>query len=169
MEQVKAMLARLRADYLLDLPYNIDEIEALILSLERSGFDLEVCGELYRRIHNLKGSGGTYNLHVISDVCHPFEDLLSALLTNSGGFTPGFTAKAIAYIDLLRKIHAIYAKNQEPGSDIKQILLDLRQSTSQSLRSALIVENSDVVIGMLKEVLQEHHSGSKWLMMVMWR
>ena len=80
MKEVKAMLAALRLNYLRDLPSHIDELEELVLELEREGFDLERCRELYRRVHSLKGSGGTYGMHTLSDVCHPFEDCLSNLI-----------------------------------------------------------------------------------------
>lgn len=148
------MLAALRSNYLRDLPSHIDELEELLLELERDGYDLETCRDLYRRVHSLKGSGGTYGLHVLSDVCHPFEDLLSSLLERSELLRTGFTETALKYIDLLRQVHTTYAIGNEPGAELKQTLHELRQKASKSLHSALIVEGSDVVVGMLKEVLK---------------
>jgi CheY-like chemotaxis protein/HPt (histidine-containing phosphotransfer) domain-containing protein len=154
MDQVKVMLAALRSNYLRDLPSHIDELEELLLGLERDGFDLETCRDLYRRVHSLKGSGGTYGVHVLSDVCHPFEDLLSSLLERPELLRIGFTETALKYIDLMRQVHTFYATDNEPGAEIKQILLELRQNATTTSHSALIVEGSDVVIGMLKEVLK---------------
>ena len=102
MEQVKVMLAALRSNYLRDLPSHIDELEEVLLELERTGFALETCQDLYRRAHSLKGSGGTYGLHVLSAVCHPFEELLSGLLERPELLRGGFTGTAIKYIDLMR-------------------------------------------------------------------
>lgn len=150
------MLAALRGNYLRDLPSHIDELEELLLGLEREGYDLEICRDLYRRAHSLKGSGGTYGLHVLSDVCHPFEDLLSSLLEHPELLHSGFTEAALKYVDLMRQVHATYASGNEPGAEIKPILLALRQDGTKTSHSALIVEGSDLVVGMLKEVLQSH-------------
>jgi chemotaxis protein histidine kinase CheA len=154
MEQVKVMLAALRSNYLRDLPSHIDELEELLLELERNGFDLETCRDLYRRVHSLKGSGGTYGLHVLSDVCHPFEDLLSALLERPELLRLGFTETALKYVDLMRQVHTTYANGNEPGAEVKQTLQELRQKATKTSHSALIVEGSDVVVGMLKEILK---------------
>jgi CheY-like chemotaxis protein len=154
MDQVKVMLAALRSNYLRDLPSHIDELEELLLELERGGFDLETCRDLYRRVHSLKGSGGTYGLHVLSDVCHPFEDLLSSLLERPELLSMGFTETALKYVDLMRQVHDTYASGNEPGAEIKQILHELRQNATKTSHSALIVEGSDVVVGMLKEILK---------------
>lgn len=147
------MLAGLRNNYLQDLPSHIDELEELLLGLERNGYDLEICRELYRRVHSLKGSGGTFGLHVLSDVCHPFEDLLSSLLERTHLLQGGFTETALKYVDLLRHVHRNYADGIEPGADVKASLQGLRQKTTKTSYSALIVESSDVVVGMLKEIL----------------
>ena len=154
MEQVKVMLAALRSNYLRDLPSHIDELEELLLELERDGFNLETCRDLYRRVHSLKGSGGTYGLHVLSDVCHPFEDLLSTLLERPELLRASFTETALKYIDLMRQVHVTYAMGNEPGAEVNQILHELRQKATKTSYSALIVEGSDVVVGMLKEVLK---------------
>ena len=147
------MLAGLRKNYLQDLPSHIDELEGLLINLERKGFDLEICRELYRRVHSLKGSGGTFGLHVLSDVCHPFEDLLSGLLERTQSLQGGFTETALKYVDLLRHVHRNYADGIEPGADVKTSLQGLRQKTTKTSYSALIVESSDLVVGMLKEIL----------------
>jgi chemotaxis protein histidine kinase CheA len=157
MEQVKAMLTALRIDYLQDLPSYIDGLEQLLLELERTGYEPELCRELYRRIHSLKGSGGTYGLHMLSDICHPLEDLLSNLLEQTEVFQNGFTELGLKYVDLLRKVQIIYQRGGEPGPEIKQALHELRKDASHTLHSALIVESSDVVIAMLKQILTEMH------------
>jgi CheY-like chemotaxis protein len=157
MEQVKAMLSALRSNYLRDLPSQLDELEQLVLELERTGFETEGSRELYRRIHSLKGSGGTYSLHVLSDICHPFEDLISNLLEHSDLFNNGFVEIALAYLDLLRKVQATYRDGQEPGSEIKLALQELRRQASLSLHSALVVDVSDVVVGMLRDILKSSH------------
>ncbi len=154
MQQVKAMLAALRKDYLRDLPAHIDEIEQLILRLELEGFQLALCQELYRQIHSLKGSGGTYGMPFISDVCHPMEDLLSHIIEHPTALNHGFISTALAYMDLLRRACLSYAESTEPDAEMQQILVQLRQSAFNTRYSALIVESSEVVTNMLQEVLR---------------
>lgn len=152
MDKVKAMLAVLRDNYLRDLPGHIDDIEQIVLELERAGFQLESCQELYRRVHSLKGSGGTYGLSFISDICHPLEDVLSHLIEQPQGLQE-FGATALHYIDLMRKACASYTVGLEPSVDLKSRLHRVRQSASPAQYSALIVESSEVVIGVLREIL----------------
>jgi chemotaxis protein histidine kinase CheA len=154
MDQVKAMLSALRANYLSDFPSHIDELEQLLLELERHGYQLETCRDLYRQVHSLKGSGGTYGLHVISDICHPFEDLLSQLLENNRILKEDFTETALLYVDLLRQAHSIYLNGGEPGSEIHSALSGIRQASTKTAHSALLVESSELVLGLLKDVLK---------------
>ncbi len=154
MNKAQAMLDALRSNYLTDLPSHIDDLESLVLKLEAQGFDLEVCRDLYRQIHSLKGSGGTYGMHVISDICHPFEDLISDLLEHNESLYQGFVATALEYIDLLRKVTSQYQQSKNPGEEIKLKLQNLRNQALHSPYSALVVESSDVVVNIIKEVLK---------------
>ncbi|MFZ6850005.1 Hpt domain-containing protein [Undibacterium sp. RuRC25W] len=156
MNKAQAMLNALRSSYLTDLPSHIDELESLLLNLESNGFDAEMCSEVYRRIHSLKGSGGTYGLHVISDVCHPFEDLISHFLEHPELLHQGFMTSALGYIDLLRKVTAMYQDTKNPGEDIQEKLQTLRHQSLQSPFSALVVESSDVVLNIIKDVLKTY-------------
>ncbi|MFZ6749174.1 Hpt domain-containing protein [Undibacterium sp. Ren11W] len=153
MDQVKAMLNALRINYLTDFPTHIDELEQLLLELERHGYGLEICRDLYRRVHSLKGSGGTYGLHVLSDICHPFEDLLSHLLENNDLLKENFTEIALLYVDLLRQTHSVYTDGVEPGAEIHRALQGIRKRSTKSSHSALLVESSEVILGLLKDVL----------------
>lgn len=152
MDKVQAMLAVLRDNYLRDLPGHIDDIEQIVLHLEHTGFQLESCQELYRQVHSLKGSGGTYGMSFISDICHPLEDSLSHLIEQPQGLLD-FSATALNYIDLMRKACFSYTGGLEPSAELKSALHHVRQSASQTEYSALIVESSEVVIGILRGIL----------------
>ncbi len=154
MDHVKAMLAALRENYLRDLPSYIDDIEQVLLDLERSGFQLDLCRDLYRQVHTLKGSGGTYGMSFISDICHPLEDLLTNLIEHPP-LLPTAIELALRYVDLMRKACFIYASKLEPGEDLKLSLHALRKSMSKHAHAALIVESSDVVLGAMRDTLTE--------------
>jgi CheY-like chemotaxis protein/HPt (histidine-containing phosphotransfer) domain-containing protein len=155
MNHVKAMLTVLRENYLRDLPNQIDDIEQVLLDLERGGFQLDLCRELYRQVHTLKGSGGTFGMSFISDVCHPFEDLLTNLIENPGLLQQGLIETALQYVDLMRKACFSYAANLEPGSELRLSLYALRQRMTKNFYAAIIVESSDVLIGAMRETLTE--------------
>jgi chemotaxis protein histidine kinase CheA len=153
MEHVKAMLAALRVNYLNDLLGHVDEIEGAVLDLDRIGFDAEIVQELFRRVHSLKGSAGTYGLNVVSDVCHPFEDLISDFLEQKQLTKQLFIDFSLRYIDLLHRVCNAYSNNEEPEHEIQPLLHQLRVEASNKTHSVLVVENSDVVVGMLRESL----------------
>ncbi len=155
MQQVKAMLAALRENYLRDLPGHIDDIEQLLLQLEREGFQLPLCQEMYRQVHTLKGSGGTYGMSFISDVCHPMEYLLSHLIEHPVAIGHGFVSAALAYIDLLRKACFSYSAQLNPGVEMQLALSQLRLHASNKAYSALLVESSEVLTSVLRDILQE--------------
>lgn len=155
MNHVKAMLAALRDNYLRDLPHHIDEIEQVLLDLERGGFQLDLCRELYRQVHTLKGSGGTYGMSFISDVCHPLEDLLTYLIEHPGMLQQGPIETALCYVDLMRKACFSYSAHLEPGQELKLSLHALRQRVTKNSHAAIIVESSDVVVGAMRETLTE--------------
>ena len=154
MDHVKQMLAALREGYLRDVPGYIDEIEQVLLQLERGGFQIDLCRELYRQVHTLKGSGGTYGMSFISDVCHPLEDLLTNLIEHPAALQTA-VGSALQYVDLLRKACFVYAAKLEPGEDLKANLHALRRSMSRHSHSAMIVESSDVVVAAMRDILTE--------------
>ncbi|MFZ6754486.1 Hpt domain-containing protein [Undibacterium sp. Dicai25W] len=154
MNKAQAVLDALRSNYLNDLPSHIDDLESLILKLESHGFELEICRDLYRQIHSLKGSGGTYGMHVISDICHPFEDLISGLLEHTESLYQGFVSTALEYIDLLRNVTSQYQQSKTPDEEIRLKLQGLRNRALQNPYSALVIESSDVVVNIIKDVLK---------------
>jgi CheY-like chemotaxis protein/HPt (histidine-containing phosphotransfer) domain-containing protein len=123
--------------------------------LERNGFQLDLCRELFRQVHTLKGSGGTYGLSFISDVCHPLEDLLTNLIEHPGLLQQGVIETALHYVDLMRKAWFSYSANLEPGSELRLSLYTLRQRMTKNSYAAIIVESSDVLIGAMRETLTE--------------
>lgn len=147
------MLAGLRLNYLQDLPVQIDEIEESLLHIERAGFDLDLVHDLFRRVHSLKGSGGTYELHAVCDVCQAFEDFMSDSLQKKQFTQFPFIDFALRYIDILRRVCGAYLKQDQPDRDSALLLQQLRLEVSDQPYSVLIVENSDVVVGMLRESL----------------
>ncbi len=145
------MLQKLRVGYLAELPGRLDDIEENIMGLEKFGFVEENFNTLFRLVHSLKGSGGTYGLHVISDICHPLEDMLSDLNDLPQKLTKQFIDIALAYVDLLREIVDDTSLHGDCRMDPANRLKVLRKKAFPEPFSALIVERSPAIIGILKE------------------
>lgn len=148
------LLLKLRNNYLDELPSRLQEIEKIIIELEKSGFIEEQFNTLFRLVHSLKGSGGTYGLHEITTVCHPLEDILSDIAEHPLKLNKTSTDVCLEYVDLLRNIVDDYAFNDECTLDIESYIQVLRQKISSSKRSALIVERSSAMLGFLSESLR---------------
>lgn len=117
MNHVQELLTTLRKTYLQDLPNSIDAMESQILQLERQGFAIEIARELYRNAHSIKGSGGTHGMHIISDICHALEDVLSRIIEQQGKDMAALAALSLAHIDLLRELVELYQAGLNPRED----------------------------------------------------
>ncbi len=131
------LLAGMRDDFVVELPERCDLLEDGVLALEQGkahAFD-----ELYRHIHNLKGSGGNFGLPLISSICHQFESFVSDVRER---FDPLAVSHALSYVDLLRRV----AESPERGGAfaiaIEQELEQLRISSMSGCAAVLLVEPS---------------------------
>jgi len=83
----------------------------LILALETTSDDRQPFNELFRGVHSLKGSGGTHGLGIITTVCHELENLLTETDVKNG-FGAVFATRALAYVDILRRIEKVARQSQ---------------------------------------------------------
>jgi CheY-like chemotaxis protein len=152
MEAFQALLARMRNEFLGELPERCDSLDELILTLEKSPDDRDAFDELYRGVHSLKGSGGTHGLSIITTICHQLENLLTDT-DASRGFNAAFANRALAYMDLLRRVESVARLDKPNFKVIEDDLEALRQSGLQSRKTGLIVESSPSMAGFYKQVL----------------
>ena len=151
------MLQQLKTTYINELPNRINDIEGVIMGLEKTGFVAEDFNSLFRLVHSLKGSGGTYGVYEITNVCHPLEDALSEILEHPRALSKAFVDIALAYIDLLRDIADDFAFNDDCSIDVDGRLQALRQRAFPAMRTALLVERSNAIIGLVRECLKSHN------------
>lgn len=148
------MLRQLRDTFLEDIPEKLDRLDQLLVAMEKSGVDSESFNEFYRIIHSLKGSGGTFGLHIITTICHQLEDLLN---TTDGGakYTPALIAASLSYVDLLRMVlEQIHAGN-ESFPQIEEQLNKLRKRLSPKQSTVLLVDNSKLSTSIYLKILSE--------------
>lgn len=135
------ILQQLRNTFLEDMQEKLDRLDQLLVAMEETGVDRESFNEFYRIIHSLKGSGGTFGLHIVTTICHQLEDQLN---TTDGGakYPPGLIAISLNYVDLLRMtLEQIHAGNTDFPL-IEERLNGLRKQLTKKQFRVLIVDNS---------------------------
>lgn len=153
MESFQALLAKMRDEFLGELPERCDSLDKLILVLEKSPDDSDIFNELYRGVHSLKGSGGTHGLSIITTICHQLENLL-AETESKNFFDASFASRAFSYVDLLRRVETLSHQDNKNYSAIEAELEALRQSGLESRKSVLIVESSRLMSGLYQQALE---------------
>ncbi len=154
MDAIQLLLLQLKQGYVDQLADRFDQLEALVLDIERNGFAEESYNELYRQVHSLKGSGGTHNLQIITNICHPLEDYLSTINQQTNLQQAQFGNIVFAYIDLLRDIGVRLQNREDHFHDIEAELARLRARSFAPRFAALIVENSTVLVRILSPSLE---------------
>lgn len=135
----------MRESFLDELAESCDRIENLTLAVERSPADRESFNGLYRDVHSLKGSGGTHGIGIITAVCHQLEKFLTEV-AGATGFDKTFAKRALAYVDLLRRIENPARAETQEYSAIEKDLEALRLSAPRSRKAGLIAESSSILV-----------------------
>jgi CheY-like chemotaxis protein/HPt (histidine-containing phosphotransfer) domain-containing protein len=138
--QLEAVLRALRVTFLGELPERCDRLEQAVLALEAGQAAESAYEDLFRNVHSLKGTGGTFGLQIITNICHQFESFLS---DSHSRYTQAFASAALAYIDLLRQVGELAGATASPDfSPIEAVLERLRTALLRSRRPVLIAEPS---------------------------
>lgn len=153
MESFHALLAKMRSEFIGELPDRCNSLDDLILTLERFPHDSDAFNELYRGVHSLKGSGGTHGLSIITTICHQLEHLLTDTASKKD-FSASFASRALAFVDLMRKVEEQLGQENLNFSAIENALEVLRKSGLASRKSVLIVESSILMVQVFKQALE---------------
>ena len=156
MDSPQNLLLQLRQIYLSEIPEKADRMEELVLEIESAGITQDRFNDLFRQIHSLKGSGGTYGAQIITAVCHCFEDYLSS--SNFREFNPTHHSAEIAlsFIDLLRGAALELETNPDDLSDIERQLAGLRQRVFLPQYVALVVESTGTIVNIIRHALKNY-------------
>lgn len=135
------LLQQLRDSFLEEMPEKLDRLDQLLIAMEKSGVESNAFNEFYRIVHSLKGSGGTFGLHIVTTICHQLEDLLN---TTEGGakYTPALIAISLEYVDLLRATLEQAQAGNTGFPQIEERLDALRKRLVKKQFSVLVVDNS---------------------------
>ena len=138
---VNDLLAQLHQAFLDDLPARIDKIEAEIMS----SHDSETFDELFRMVHSLKGSAGTYNFYEISNIAHSMEDVMMTLMQKQQFSSSSTVQVLLKFIDLLRTTTDSFIHSKTAPRDLEEKLVKLRQMVFGENLKVLVVEPSKLL------------------------
>ncbi|MDH5181328.1 MAG: Hpt domain-containing protein [Gammaproteobacteria bacterium] len=155
---VQALLTNLARSYLAELPHRLDEIESVILASASAGQFPEQYANLYRMVHSLKGTAGTYGYHIITTICHNFEDSLSTVQGDYAQYQQKGNTYWLKYVDLLRTTLCALETEVTNFADIESELVRLTEFRSDNttiICHGLIVTTSRLYENILSEVFAQ--------------
>ncbi len=149
-ESVAELLEHLREGFLDDLPARVNEIEDEVMSSK----DSDSYDKLFRMVHSLKGSAGSYNFHVVTKVAHSMEDVMLAFMQRNQFGTNPTIDFLLKYIDVMRDtVDSLVATNEAP-QDVDERLNNLREQVFTETLKILIVEPSKLYANLIEHTLQ---------------
>lgn len=147
-------VSQMRKTYLAELPEKLDRLENLLLEIEGSGAKRDAFDELYRIVHSMKGSGGTFGLHILTTICHQFEDLLSN--TDGGAnFSKELIGPCLDYVDLLRMAAEQCQSGHETFPQVEEQLGVLRKQLAPKQFTILLIDNSKLSTKLYVQLLSD--------------
>jgi len=150
------LLEELRLTYVAQLPGRVDEIEGLVLELEKTDDYIDVYGALYRSVHSLKGSGGTYGFPIVTSICHQFEDYLALMDQIHARSSAINTDLLLGYIDVLRETCRAVQDSVTTFATVEASLSKLKKLATPNTLSGLLVESSPLHVSIIKEILNDY-------------
>jgi len=139
---VERLIAGLRQNYLAELPEKFDELESLILKLDKASSFTEAFVELYRQLHSLKGTSGTFGLTALSNICHQFEDALNLIDQNFSNINTDRIDICLRYLDLLRGTTIQIKNGTLDNAQTEQALARIRDRLLPAEFHGLYVDSS---------------------------
>lgn len=147
---VSEILDQLRDSFLEELPARIDLIEAEVMaSKDNDSYD-----ELFRLVHSLKGSAGSYNFHIITKIAHDMEDVMLALMQKNKFGLPKTIQILLNFIDILRDTTLLLIESNTAPLDVDERLNFLRGEVFKDNINILVVEPSKVYTRLIEYSLQ---------------
>lgn len=145
--------AELKEFYLDELPSRCDTIEKCLLAINNKNIFITVFSDLYRHVHSLKGSAGTFGFSVISDICHRLEDHLITIKSDYRKADKKFVDDALMFVDLIREVILAQQEGVSNFTCIENKLKLMAPEPVTEKLSILLVESSSVMAMMIENIL----------------
>lgn len=147
---VTNLLENLREGFLDDLPGRVNLIESEVMASKNVG----TYDELFRMVHSLKGSAGSYDYHVITKIAHDMEDVMLLLLQKNKFGSSSTIEILLKFIDLLRDTTELLRETKAAPLDIDERLEVLRGLVFKESLNVLVLEPSKLYAEIIGYSLQ---------------
>lgn len=149
-QSVTDLLEHLRDGFLSDMPERVTKIEDEVMSSRDAGsYD-----ELFRMVHSLKGSAGSYSFHEITKIAHGMEDVMLALMERDEFNETSALDILLQFIDILRDTTESLISTKNAQLDIDERLEVLRGQIFTEALNVLVVEPSKLYASMVQYSLE---------------
>ena len=152
--QFEELLAKLREEFLADLPNRCVKIEQALFALNKRPEDTETFHALFREVHSVKGSGGTHGLAIITSICHQLENNITQA-KNAHDFDSYFLNNSLALCDLLKQVTDVFASKQNDIKHLEKVLDTLKKESLRNKKSVLIIESSKLMTRLFQEAIDQ--------------
>lgn len=149
-DSVSDILEQLRQGFLDDMPVRVDKIEDEIMSSK----DADTYDELFRMVHSLKGSAGSYNFHVITKIAHDMEGVMLELMQKNQFGSEATIDLLLKFIDILRDTTAALSESNTAPLDIDERLEFIRSQVFTERLQVLVVEPSKLYASMIRHSME---------------
>ncbi|MCW8988132.1 MAG: Hpt domain-containing protein, partial [Gammaproteobacteria bacterium] len=145
------LLAQLHQGFLEDLPARIDKIESVVMSShDEDGYE-----ELFRLVHSLKGSAGTYHFFEISKIAHSMEDVMMTLMQKKLFSSSSTLAILLKFIDILRATTESLKHSKSETHNLDERLSSLRSQVFGETFNIIVVEPSKLYASLIEHSLEK--------------
>lgn len=134
-----------------ELQGNLDELEVLILKLEKDHGDEEVLNNVFRLFHNIKGNSEIFSVHDVAHIAHSAESILDNVRAKKTELTPHIIETLLETIDELKGLVSVMidsatgavggevreVNNNGIAKKLGEILVEMGDITEDELNKAL--------------------------------
>ena len=135
---VSEILEHLREAFLDEMPARVNQIESEVVSSK----DTDIYDELFRMVHSLKGTAGSYSFHILTKIAHSMEDVMQMLLKKNEFGQSSSIDILLKFIDILRDTTDSLIETKTAPLDIDERLASLREVVFKESINILVVEPS---------------------------
>lgn len=151
----RKLLQQLKQEFLADLPERLSRMEYLLFNLKQSNNPIENFQELYRRVHSLKGSAGTHDVHIISRISHLLEDHLLTAENDLKHIDESFIDDSLRYLDLMDQTRHLVLEGYDDLSRIELILEHFHDGNSSHQLTGLLSTGSSLMTMICRDALED--------------
>ena len=110
-------------DFIEEAVEHLDEMEANLLKLQAGEDSKDICNDIFRHIHSIKGAGQFVGLDRVSGLTHRMEDLLDKLRQGEMDVTPSIIDVLMAGRDRIQMLVTELQKTQTEQSSVEDLVI----------------------------------------------